>query len=147
MSLDIPHKGSLHTQMAEYLRDKNAIGFMQVHHAQWCAKTVSHLMTWNPQLQWGWLGTDLCGTSHHDSKSSWPHYPSNFCSYRVPVSTCHPRMWLSGEAQPNHRFCCVVRASHICSTKMKTMKISFEESGCIAVKFCTNWNFSLYSIC
>ena len=36
---------------------------------------------------------------------------------------------------------------HICSAKIKTTKISSEEPGYISVKFCTNGNFSLYSIC
>ena len=61
------------------------------------------------------------------------------------VPACHPRMRLSSEVWPTHRFWSVVRASHICSAKTKTTKFSSEESGCISAKFCTN--FSLYSIC
>ena len=38
----------------------------------------------------------------------------------------------------------VVRASHIHSTKIKTVKISSEESGGIFGRFCTSKNFPLY---
>ena len=38
----------------------------------------------------------------------------------------------------------MVRASCICSAKIKTVKISSEKSGRISMKFCTSKNFLLY---
>ena len=40
-----------------------------------------------------WQATNFCGTSYHDTKSTWPHHPSYICGYRMPISACH---WFLG---------------------------------------------------